>query len=71
MNFNTTLIGQLMIIWIPLSTLIIGLLARKKSESPIIVTIIGFLLSFIPLFSIIFMAILALKSNVKKDAATV
>ncbi len=64
MNINATLFGQLMLVWVLLSTVIIGLLAKRKTDSPILTTVVGFVLSFLPLLSMVFMAVLALKKDV-------
>lgn len=68
MDLNPTLLGQLLLGWVVLSTLIIGILAYRKTDSPILTTAIGFMLSFVPLCSLIFIAVLALKSNEAKQA---
>ncbi|UJF21340.1 hypothetical protein [Shewanella sp. OMA3-2] len=64
MNINVTVLGQLLIVWIPISTIIIALLARRKTETPVLMTVIGFITSFIPLISIIIMIVLILKKDI-------
>ncbi|MCV6627554.1 MAG: hypothetical protein OIF38_15760 [Cellvibrionaceae bacterium] len=68
MNINLTLIGQVMVFWVPFATLMIALLARKKSDSPVLLGVIGFIASFIPPLSLLLMVVLALKNNVTAGA---
>lgn len=55
--------------WIGFSTLIIALLARRKSPTPLYTACIGFFLSFIPVFSLLYMTILVLKNDSTDSAA--
>lgn len=64
MSINATVLGQFLCIWIPISTIIIALLARRKTETPVLMTVIGFITSFIPLISIIIMIVLVLKKDI-------
>jgi hypothetical protein len=65
MSINATLLGQLFIVWLAISTIIIAILAKRKTQTPIMVTVIGFIASFIPILSIGMMIFLALKNDNK------
>lgn len=65
MSINATLLGQLFIVWLVISTIIIAILAKRKTQTPIMVTVIGFIASFIPILSIGMMIFLALKNDNK------
>ncbi|MDP5145018.1 hypothetical protein ORI98_00990 [Shewanella sp. ULN5] len=65
MSINATLLGQLFIVWLVISTIIIAILAKRKTQTPIMVTVIGFIASFIPILSIGMMIFLALKNDIK------
>ncbi|GAA0789587.1 MULTISPECIES: hypothetical protein [Pseudomonadati] len=64
MSINATVFGQLFIVWLAIATIIIAVLAKRKTQSPILVTVIGFIASFIPLISIGMMIMLALKNDI-------
>ncbi|MCW3173554.1 hypothetical protein [Shewanella subflava] len=64
MSINATLLGQLFIVWLVISTIIIAILAKRKTKTPIMVTLIGFIASFIPFVSIGMMIMLALKNDI-------
>ncbi len=68
MNINATLIGQIIVILIPLFTAISYYLGKRKTSTPIVVAIIGGLLGLIPLFGLIFIAVLALKQDIETTA---
>ncbi|MCT7941689.1 hypothetical protein [Shewanella holmiensis] len=65
MSINATLLGQLFIVWLVISTIIIAILAKRKTQTPIMVTVIGFIASFIPILSIGMMIFLAIKKDNK------
>ena len=65
MSINATLLGQLFIVWLVISTIIIAILVKRKTQTPIMVTVIGFISSFIPILSIGMMIFLAIKKDNK------
>ena len=64
MNINATLIGQIIVILIPVFAAISYYLGKRKTSTPIVVAVIGGLLALIPLFGLIFIAVLALKQDI-------
>ncbi|WP_217876458.1 hypothetical protein [Pseudoalteromonas shioyasakiensis] len=68
MNINATLIGQIIVILIPVFAAISYYLGKRKTSTPIVVAIIGGLLALIPLFGLIFIAVLALKKDTETTA---
>tara|TARA_B100000315_G_scaffold200452_1_gene192649 strand:- start:9 stop:215 length:207 start_codon:yes stop_codon:yes gene_type:complete len=68
MNINATLIGQIIVILIPVFVAISYFLGKRKTSTPIMVAVIGGLLALIPLFGLIFIAVLALKQDIETTA---
>ena len=68
MNINATLIGQIIVILIPVFAAISYYLGKRKTSTPIVVAVIGGLLALIPLFGLIFIAVLALKKDIETTA---
>ncbi len=64
---NATLIGQITLAWVLIATILTYMLAKRKTETPILATIIGFIAAFIPPISIIYIIILVLKNDVAKN----
>jgi len=64
MAVNATLLGQLIIVWILIATTITFLLARRKTQTPIIATLLGFLFSFIPPVSMLYLIVLVIKNDI-------
>jgi|TARA_B100000929_G_C15238508_1_gene328989 hypothetical protein len=67
-NISATLIGQIIFILIPVFAAISYYLGKRKTSTPIVVAIIGGLLGLIPLFGLIFIAVLALKKDIETTA---
>ncbi len=67
MNINATLFGQIALVWMIIATVIVGYLAWKKTDTPVIVTLVGALLNLIPVLGLIFMGYLALKQPPKTN----
>ncbi|MCC5856153.1 MAG: hypothetical protein JJU10_10835 [Idiomarina sp.] len=67
MNINASLIGQTIVI----SAVVIGLvsyyLGRRKTETPVLAGLLGFVLGIIPFVGIIYLVVLMFK----RDIATV
>ncbi len=59
-----TLLGQTIVIWAFIATILTYMLAKRKTETPILATIIGFFAAFIPPISMIYIIILVLKNDV-------
>ena len=67
MDINTTLLGQVIGVWIVIATILTFFLAKRKTQTPIIATIIGFVLAFIPPVSMIYLIVMVLKNDVPKS----
>ncbi len=67
MDINATLLGQTIIIWACIATILTYMLAKRKTETPILATVIGFFTAFIPPISMIYIIILVLKNDVVKS----
>ncbi|KPH63301.1 hypothetical protein AMS58_13840 [Pseudoalteromonas porphyrae] len=75
MNINATLLGEFLvfvfIVCIPLFAWISYRLGKRKTTTPVIVAVIGGLLSIIPLFGLIYIAVLALKNDLEVKPSSV
>lgn len=67
MMINATLVGQFLSVFLPIAALLSFYLGKRKTNSPIIITIIGSLLAIIPPFALLYLAILSLKTNIQKE----
>ena len=67
MMINATLVGQFLSVFLPITTLLSFYLGKRKTNSPILITIIGSLLAIIPPFALLYLAILSLKTNIQKE----
>jgi len=65
MEVNLTMLGQVMFVWIFLQTALIYHLAQRKTQTPVIATVIGFLLSLLPPIGLIYLVVLVLKNDIK------
>ena len=68
MNVSLTLMGQIIFILIPVFAAISYFLGKRKTSTPIKMAIIGGLLALIPLFGLIFIAVLVLKQDIETTA---
>ena len=64
MEINMALLGQLLAVWVVFATVLTYILVKKKTETPMIATMIGFVLSFLPPISIIYLIVLVLKNDI-------
>jgi hypothetical protein len=71
MGINITFLGQIIAVWIVIATILTFFLAKRKTQTPIIATIIGFILSFIPPVCMIYLIVLVLKNDVPKTEVPV
>jgi len=64
MVINMTMLGQVMLVWVLLQTALVYHLAKKKTQTPVIATIIGFFASFLPPVGLIYLIVLVLKNDI-------
>lgn len=64
MDINATLLGQVILV----SSVIIGLvsyyLGRRKTQTPVLAGLLGFVLGLVPILGIIYLVVLMLKKDV-------
>ena len=68
MNISATFLGYFVLVLFPLFAAISYFLGKRKTSTPIVVVVIGGLLALIPLFGLIFIAVLALKQDIETTA---
>lgn len=64
MNINASLIGQFLVLFVPLMAYFSYYFGKRKTTHVGLVTVIGTLLAFIPPLALIYVALLSLKSDV-------
>ncbi|HAS13865.1 MULTISPECIES: hypothetical protein [Idiomarina] len=65
MNFNATLLGQVILIFIPIIVILSYYLGKRKTQTPKLATLIGLILAFIPPLALIYVAALVIKNDVR------
>jgi len=65
MNINATLFGQVIIVFAVLMAAVGYYLGKRKTQSPILTSIIAFIAALVPPLAIIFLIVLVLKNDVK------
>ncbi|MGM0428769.1 MAG: hypothetical protein ACQEQ2_00520 [Pseudomonadota bacterium] len=65
MNFNATLLGQVILIFIPIIVILSYYLGKRKTQTPKLATLIGFILAFIPPLALVYIAALVIKNDVR------
>jgi Na+/proline symporter len=65
MNINATLIGQVIIVFAVLMAAVGYYLGKRKTQSPIITSVLAFFSALVPPVAIIFLFVLVLKNDVK------
>lgn len=75
MNLNATLLGQLIAFMILVSIPILGCisfyLSKRKTQTPVLATIIGIFLAFIPPLALVYISVLVLKNDIPKETENV
>lgn len=70
MDININLFGEFLLFWIPLSTILVYIFARNKTKNLTKVLFLGFFLSFIPLFSLIYIIVWSFRPKIKQEITT-
>ncbi|MBE91674.1 MULTISPECIES: hypothetical protein [Idiomarina] len=65
MNINATLLGQVILIFIPIIVILSYYLGKRKTQTPKLATLIGLILAFIPPLALIYVAALVIKNDVR------
>jgi len=60
----------ILFVWVLLQTVLIYFLAKKKTQTPVIATVIGFLLSLLPPIGLIYLVVLVLKNDIDTKPKT-
>ena len=65
MNFNATLIVQIVVLLAVLMPIMSYYLGKRKTETPIFAAVIGLFTAFIPPLALIYLIVLVLKPDLK------
>lgn len=71
MNINATLLGEIMIVFILVVGALSYYLGRRKTQTPILVGLLGLVLSIIPPFGLVYLVVLVLKKDVGSTSEAV
>ena len=66
MELDSVFVGQFLFVFAIIIGVLSYLLGRKKTTSPVLTGIVGFLTAMIPPIGLIFIAVIALKDNLKQ-----
>ncbi|WP_299788928.1 hypothetical protein [uncultured Shewanella sp.] len=66
MNINASVMGQVILFTAVISGILSFYLGKRKTQTPILATVIGVILSFIPPLALIYLAALVLKNDVNQ-----
>lgn len=66
MNINATILGQVVLFTAVVAGILSFYLGKRKTQTPILATIIGVILSFIPPLALVYLAALVLKNDVNQ-----
>lgn len=64
MNINITLVGQLIAIFAIIMAIVCFYLGKRKTQTPVLVSIIGFFSALVPPIALIYLLVLTLKKDV-------
>ncbi len=70
MDINAASVGQIVMAWVLIATALTYILAKRKTETPVLATVIGFFAALLPPISLIYIIVLVLKSDVVKNEST-
>jgi hypothetical protein len=65
LNINATLLGQVALVFIPIMVVLSYYLGKRKTQTPKLATLIGFILAFIPPLALVYIAALVIKNDVR------
>lgn len=64
MDINATLLGQFIVTCAVIIGFVSYYLGRRKTQTPIITGLLGFVLGFIPILGLIYLIVLVMKNDV-------
>jgi len=70
MGISATVLGQVILAWVVIATILTYFLAKRKTQTPIMATVVGFLIAFIPPLSMIYIIALILKNDINTNDAS-
>ncbi|WP_445777270.1 hypothetical protein [Shewanella sp.] len=71
MDFNATLVGQLIIVFALVMGCICYYLGRRKTQSPVLAGLIGAGLSIVPILGVVYLVVLLLKKDINTTSSAV
>ncbi|MCP3674983.1 MAG: hypothetical protein GY829_11015 [Gammaproteobacteria bacterium] len=70
MDINATILGQIICVWVIIATTLTFFLTKRKTQTPVLASVIGFFIAFIPPLSLIYIIILVLKNDIIANEAS-
>ncbi|WP_127022905.1 hypothetical protein [Rheinheimera mangrovi] len=69
MNLNATLVGQFIFIFALIMGAVCYYLGRRKTQTPVLASLLGVMLSIIPPLSLVYLVVLVLKKDISPTPA--
>jgi hypothetical protein len=69
MNINATLVGEIMFVFVLFVGALSYYLGRRKTQTPVLATLLGVVLSLMPPFALVYLVVLVLKKDVNSSTA--
>jgi hypothetical protein len=66
MNMNATLVGQFIMVLAVIMAVVCFYLGKRKTQTPVLASIIGFFTALIPPLAIIYLIVLVVKKDVNE-----
>jgi hypothetical protein len=71
LNINATLLGEFIALFALIMGAVCYYLGRRKTQTPVLAGLLGFVLSLIPPFALVYFVVLLLKKDVGSTSAAV
>lgn len=71
MNINATFVGEFIALFALIMAAVCYYLGRRKTQTPVLAALLGFVLSIVPLFGLIYLVVLLLKKDVDSTSVAV
>lgn len=69
MNLNATLVGQFIFIFALIMGAVCYYLGRRKTQTPVLASLLGVMLSILPPFGLVYLVVLVFKKDVSPTPA--
>jgi uncharacterized Tic20 family protein len=71
MNFNATVMGQFIIVLAIVMTLVGFYLSKRKTQTPVLASIIGFFSALVPPLALVYLIFLVCKKDIDSNGSSI